>query len=335
MPTHKVKGGYKWGKSGKVYPTKKQADKQGQAIYASGWREKKNVNESFTSSKLILMGVLKKVSDELYYKGYDENIIDNSINNENIQLKMNNNGYIFFHNDNIMFHIEPYPNLNEVIEKASSKMIQWFEDKINYIKENKNMTKKQLIRLTESDLHRIIKESVNNILSEKEEAKKKLQQSMMYARHGNNNTHDYKGKAAMNALGMNGEEGKEVAKLDKGVGEYDRYEMDEQVIHNTIMNSVNNIVKEALSDYYDFNQFANDDMVKQYYKSFVIVDGTRAVVGHADNYNEAVEDAKQMAQQNKYGTYEVYGVDNDGTYALQEDYPEDNTLVYSTDEDFA
>ena len=43
MPTHKVKGGYKWGKTGKVYPTKKQADKQGQAIYASGW---KGVNEN-------------------------------------------------------------------------------------------------------------------------------------------------------------------------------------------------------------------------------------------------------------------------------------------------
>lgn len=39
MPTHKVKGGYKWGKHGKVYPTKKQADKQGQAIYANGWKE--------------------------------------------------------------------------------------------------------------------------------------------------------------------------------------------------------------------------------------------------------------------------------------------------------
>ena len=27
MPTHKVKGGYQWGEHGKVYPTKKQADK--------------------------------------------------------------------------------------------------------------------------------------------------------------------------------------------------------------------------------------------------------------------------------------------------------------------
>lgn len=35
MPTRKVKGGYKWGSKGKVYPTKAQADKQGRAIKAS------------------------------------------------------------------------------------------------------------------------------------------------------------------------------------------------------------------------------------------------------------------------------------------------------------
>jgi hypothetical protein len=41
VPVRKVKGGYKWGKSGKVYPTKKQAEKQAQAIYASGYKKKK------------------------------------------------------------------------------------------------------------------------------------------------------------------------------------------------------------------------------------------------------------------------------------------------------
>ena len=40
MPIRKVKGGYRWGTSGKVYPTKKQAEEQRRAIYASGWREK-------------------------------------------------------------------------------------------------------------------------------------------------------------------------------------------------------------------------------------------------------------------------------------------------------
>lgn len=41
MPTRKVKGGYRWGKHGKIYKTKKQADTQGRAIYASGYRGKK------------------------------------------------------------------------------------------------------------------------------------------------------------------------------------------------------------------------------------------------------------------------------------------------------
>lgn len=35
MPVRKVKGGYKWGTKGKVYPTKKQVEKQGRAIKAS------------------------------------------------------------------------------------------------------------------------------------------------------------------------------------------------------------------------------------------------------------------------------------------------------------
>lgn len=32
MPVHKVKGGYKYGKSGKVYKSRKKAIKQAQAI---------------------------------------------------------------------------------------------------------------------------------------------------------------------------------------------------------------------------------------------------------------------------------------------------------------
>lgn len=41
MPVRKVKGGYKCGKTGKVYPSKKDADKQCKAIAASKHRRKK------------------------------------------------------------------------------------------------------------------------------------------------------------------------------------------------------------------------------------------------------------------------------------------------------
>lgn len=41
MPTRKVKGGYQYGRTGKVYPTKAQADRQGRAIKAAQARRKK------------------------------------------------------------------------------------------------------------------------------------------------------------------------------------------------------------------------------------------------------------------------------------------------------
>lgn len=41
MPVRKVPGGYQWGTSGKVYPSKKAAEQQGRAIYASGYKKKK------------------------------------------------------------------------------------------------------------------------------------------------------------------------------------------------------------------------------------------------------------------------------------------------------
>lgn len=40
MPVMKVPGGYRFGQTGKVYPTKAQAEAQARAIYASGYREK-------------------------------------------------------------------------------------------------------------------------------------------------------------------------------------------------------------------------------------------------------------------------------------------------------
>lgn len=39
MPVKKVGSGYRWGSSGKVYPTKKQAVAQGRAAYASGYKK--------------------------------------------------------------------------------------------------------------------------------------------------------------------------------------------------------------------------------------------------------------------------------------------------------
>jgi hypothetical protein len=44
MPISKVQGGYRWGKSGKVYKTRKEAEKQAAAAYASGYKSKRKRN---------------------------------------------------------------------------------------------------------------------------------------------------------------------------------------------------------------------------------------------------------------------------------------------------
>ena len=55
MPVRKVDGGYQWGTTGKVYKTKAAAEKQGKAIYASGYSKggttKSRVNESGNYTK--------------------------------------------------------------------------------------------------------------------------------------------------------------------------------------------------------------------------------------------------------------------------------------------
>jgi len=43
IPIRKVKGGYKWGKRGKVYKNRKDAERQAAAAYASGYKKSEDV----------------------------------------------------------------------------------------------------------------------------------------------------------------------------------------------------------------------------------------------------------------------------------------------------
>ena len=87
MPVRKVKGGYRFGKSGKIHKTKKAADRQARAIYASGYGKKKKneiqkkeqeksqkvVVEDYILTKiqkilLELSLLLQKMREQLYEK---------------------------------------------------------------------------------------------------------------------------------------------------------------------------------------------------------------------------------------------------------------------------
>ena len=98
--------------------------------------------------------------------------------------------------------------------------------------------KKKLVRLTEGDLHRIIKESVNRVIKEyyKKTGKEGFEMEHDHVSHGNDNVNDRKGAAAMNALGCNGEEMERIAKNDKGHGRYNRYSYDENKSYKNLNN---------------------------------------------------------------------------------------------------
>ena len=68
MPIRKVSGGYKWGSSGKVYPTRAGAERQARAAYASGYKADKKSAGGFISTgndaaDLALIRAAKNIDD--------------------------------------------------------------------------------------------------------------------------------------------------------------------------------------------------------------------------------------------------------------------------------
>lgn len=62
------------------------------------------------------------------------------------------------------------------------------------------------------------------------------------------------------------------------------------------------------------------------YKSYVVINaGTGELLGNYQNIDDAIEDAKELAEINRFSSYEVYGVDKDNYY-------DDDTFVFSTDD---
>lgn len=93
------------------------------------------------------------------------------------------------------------------------------------------------------------------------------------------------------------------------------------------------IIKDVVKEAYETVNYKHFDNDPKRYDSYVLVsDGDGSVIY---NYNvwpgdfwkevldEAIEDANELASKNKYGSYSVYGCENN-VY-------DDNTLVYSTD----
>lgn len=277
MPTHKVKGGYQWGKSGKVYPTKKQADKQGQAIYASGWKEK---NENIMAKKQLI-----RLTESDLHKIIEESV--KRILNENYQ---DFDGF-----DNDLNYQSIFDQVCDYLMTKNPKTQYWrriAQDmgfQLQTIGPNDMETMKDAIE----DAMR----ECGDVQDECYDTRVKLDNTMFRERYGNNNIHDYNGKAAMCALGVYGKTGEMVGQDDNGVGEYDRYDMDECVKRS---------LREAFSDYYNVgNIMANN---KNIYDAYVVISNTdQALLGTYDNEYEAIEDANELAAKYKGASFSVVG----------------------------
>lgn len=225
----------------------------------------------------------------------------------------------------------------------------------NNMNENKNTMK-----LSENKLNSLIKESVNKILNEIGDTRRgRYKMGCVMGRQLKRGQQDDEAIISnMNStafrLGLYDEKplmnDKDYLKqFDSYLSKYGRREREnrrlerknkltESQLNKIIKESVNTIISKLNEDFdpygiVEWNHFDNDNFDTDYYDGFVVVDLTGAVLGNFDNYDDAVEYAREKASNNKYGTYEVYGCDENG-YALEKDYPEDNTLVYSTDQDF-
>lgn len=65
MPIYKVKGGYRWGKHGKVYKDRKDAVRQAAAAYANGYKEKKASDINMQAQVFVKAAVDRMTSNGL------------------------------------------------------------------------------------------------------------------------------------------------------------------------------------------------------------------------------------------------------------------------------
>lgn len=68
-----------------------------------------------------------------------------------------------------------------------------------------------------------------------------------------------------------------------------------------------------------------EERVGNIYQSYVIIDGSGTNLGNYTDFEDAKQDAIELAESNRFGTYEIYGLDEDNFY-------DDDTLVFTTDD---
>jgi hypothetical protein len=89
-----------------------------------------------------------------------------------------------------------------------------------------------------------------------------------------------------------------------------------------------------------FEEFVNENLynnnnIDNGYIAYVVIDNSDGALlsnYDKDSLEDAIEEVKELAKNNKYGTYFVCGVDKNNSYSCDiED--ENNTIVFNSDEE--
>lgn len=185
---------------------------------------------------------------------------------------------------------------------------------------------KKTIKLTEIEFKSFIKESIDNIINEIKKDRKKFnidgaEYESASVKRGGATHPGYRWKDHET---HNPENSKKYRKRKDGY----RYAADYEGKPNTLHKNLTNKLKEDFDPYgiVEWEHFSKDNLEPDFYDGFVVLDGTEANLGNFETSYDAIDYARELASKNKYGTYYVYGTENN-------EYSED-TLIYDTDEDF-
>lgn len=137
-------------------------------------KNKNIIKESSAQHIFHLTSILNKVKQELTKNGFDETKVNDILKEFNFDIKVDKDNFLLICNNTVFVSKPINTPFFSFINDSVNMIINMVTDKLNEIykpidvdlnihKENK----RYVLRLTEDDLHKIIKESVNMIINEK------------------------------------------------------------------------------------------------------------------------------------------------------------------------
>lgn len=112
--------------------------------------------------KIFTNRIVKEASNKAIENGCNNELVNNLLNNSNIFVEKNGDGYVLFNNNDIICKIPKTSSFDDMVVMSINALTNWITTKLN---KNMNENKKQ-IKLTESEFKQLVSESVKSVINE-------------------------------------------------------------------------------------------------------------------------------------------------------------------------